>query len=102
MLNCTIKVFGLYLVFRKCTWLNRAPGDLSRTEVYMIIGKKQGNTDEEVGQYRIGWARNHFHYSLIDTSKRIGTNSAVSNKAILHVGHEGKLCMCPENGRGDL
>ena len=36
--NCTIKVFGLIL----CTWLNGAPGDLSRTEVYMEIGQKEG------------------------------------------------------------
>ena len=68
----------------------------------MTIGQKHGNTDYQVGQYHIGWARNCFHDGLIDTSKHIGTNSAVSNKAILHAEHKEKLCTGPENGRGDL
>ena len=30
------------------------------------------------------------------------TENAISVKAILHAEHSGKLCMCPENGWGDL
>ena len=50
------------------------------------------NTAEGISQYRVIWAKNCFHYSLIDTSKRICTDNAISIKAILHVERKGKLC----------
>ena len=40
--------------------------------------------------------KNCFHYSLIDTSKRIFTNDAISIQAILHAEYQGKLCTGPE------
>ena len=43
---------------------------------------------------RVG--RNCFHYSLIDTSKRIFTEDAISIEAILHAEHKGKLCTGPK------
>ena len=49
---------------------------------------------------RVG--RNCFHYSLIDMSKRIFTNNAISIEAILHAEHNGKLCTGPKEGSGDL
>ena len=34
-------MFGLYFIFKKCTWPNGAPGNLSHTEVYMAIRRKK-------------------------------------------------------------
>ena len=48
------------------------------------------NTEEGISQ--IIWAKNCFHYSLIDTSKCICIDNAISIEAILHVERMGKLC----------
>ena len=37
-----------------------------------------------------------FHYSLIDTSKRIFTNDVTSIEAILHAEYQGELCTGPK------
>ena len=61
---------------------NKARGELWRTKVYGCELKYQKIKNKVVSQCHVSWAANCFHYNLINTSKRICTNSAISNRAI--------------------
>ena len=65
----------------------------------------RGNQMKKKKEYRIGnkpipysLGEKLFHYSLIDTSKRICKDNAISIEAILHAERKGKLCTCIRKG----
>ena len=83
-------------------WLTRAPGDLNRAKVCVCQSdvKREYILGNKPIPNRVG--RNCFHYNLIDTSKCIFTEDAISIEAILHAEHKGKLFTGPKKGRGVL
>ena len=96
----TIKVFVLIL-FEKIS------GRIKPLAIRLVPRYKQQFDVKR--EYRLGnkpishgIGRKCFHYSLIDTSKHIFTNYAMSIEAILHAQHKGKLCTGPKEESGDL